>query len=91
MYSCISLACTEGTLSLCLSLSVSLSLSQAFVNLTSNIREALFKVLLLTLYTDEGNVVLDNGDEVGQSDHCCHGNNPCILHVHVHKLEVVRM
>ena len=43
-------------------------LSQAFVNLTSNIREALFRVLSLTLYTDEGNVVLDNGDEVGQLD-----------------------
>lgn len=46
--------------------------SKAFVNLTSNIREALFKVLLLTLYTDEGNVVLDNGDEVCTI--CNHGN-----------------
>lgn len=32
--------------------------------MTSNIRHALFKVLLLTTFTEEGNIVIDNGDQV---------------------------
>ena len=39
---------------------------QAFANMTSNIRRALFKVLLLIMFTDEGSVVIENGEQVNE-------------------------
>ena len=39
---------------------------QAFSNMTSNIRRALFKVLLLTMFPDEGSVVIENGEQVNE-------------------------
>ena len=32
--------------------------------MTSNIRRALFKVLLLIMFADEGSVVIENGEQV---------------------------
>lgn len=34
--------------------------------MTSNIRRALFKVLLLTMFPDEGSVVIENGEQVNE-------------------------
>lgn len=37
---------------------------QAFSNMTSNIRQALFQVLMLQTFENEGSIVIDNGEEV---------------------------
>lgn len=34
--------------------------------MTSNIRRALFKVLLLIMFADEGSVVIENGEQVNK-------------------------
>ncbi len=42
-----------------------LSTPQAFTNMTSNIRQALFQILMLQTFENEGSIVIDNGEEVG--------------------------
>jgi hypothetical protein len=46
----------------------------AFSNMTSNIRHAVFKVLLLTTFSEEGAVVLDNGNLVDRWFVVLHGH-----------------
>ncbi|XP_064404349.1 rap guanine nucleotide exchange factor 6-like isoform X2 [Halichondria panicea] len=36
----------------------------AFTNMTSNIRQALFQILMLQTFENEGSIVIDNGEEV---------------------------
>ncbi|XP_019851253.1 PREDICTED: rap guanine nucleotide exchange factor 6-like isoform X2 [Amphimedon queenslandica] len=45
----------------------------AFSNMTSNIRRALFQVLLLTTFPEEGSVVVDNGEQVNKWFVVLHG------------------
>lgn len=45
----------------------------AFSNMTSNIREAIFHVLLLTTIPEEGHVLINNGDEVDKWYVVLHG------------------
>ena len=39
--------------------------------MTSNIRQALFQVLLLTTFSEEGSVIVDNGEQVMDTDGGC--------------------
>ena len=45
--------------------------------MTSNIRQALFQVLLLTTFSEEGSVIVDNGEQVMETDGGC--NVQCTL------------
>jgi len=37
---------------------------QAFSNMTSNIRQALFKIVMLQTFDNDNSIVIDNGEEV---------------------------
>ena len=47
--------------------------------MTSNIRQALFQVLLLTTFSEEGSVIVDNGEQVMETDGGCNVHVQCTL------------